>query len=183
MRQGGVEIVPCADMGEFPALVADPDMGWLLFAAGLDDHHIEQTLWRAQAARSDIEIGLLGARHDRRRAERWIRRGCAVYLELETSPRRVIEAMDLVHRLRVRVIDSIFHEGQHTGLSLPRVGLTRRERDVLQLLDHGHRNSEIAGFLHISENTVEYHIRHILQKLGVRNRMEACRQATVLGLI
>ncbi|MCD5352336.1 LuxR C-terminal-related transcriptional regulator [Kineosporia mesophila] len=66
---------------------------------------------------------------------------------------------------------------------MPRVGLTRRERDVLQLLDHGHRNSEIAGFLHISENTVEYHIRHILQKLGVRNRMEACRQAAVLGLI
>jgi len=50
--------------------------------------------------------------------------------------------------------------------------LTARERDVLQHLTLGASNREIAEALVVSENTVKYHLKNILQKLHVRNRAQ-----------
>ncbi len=53
--------------------------------------------------------------------------------------------------------------------------LTRREREVLELVAEGLTNKEIAARLVISENTVRAHLRNILDKLHVSNRMQAAR--------
>jgi DNA-binding NarL/FixJ family response regulator len=50
--------------------------------------------------------------------------------------------------------------------------LTRREEDVLELLQSGHSNAEIAHLLHVSVETVRTHARHVYRKLGVRTRRE-----------
>jgi DNA-binding NarL/FixJ family response regulator len=50
--------------------------------------------------------------------------------------------------------------------------LTPREADVLELLQGGHSNAEIAAALHISTETVRTHARHIYRKLGVSTRRE-----------
>jgi DNA-binding CsgD family transcriptional regulator len=51
--------------------------------------------------------------------------------------------------------------------------LTRRERQVLNLLAEGKTNAQIAGRLFISEGTVKSHLRHIMGKLGAGNRTDA----------
>ena len=51
--------------------------------------------------------------------------------------------------------------------------LTRRERQVLNLLADGKTNAQIAGRLFISEGTVKSHLRHIMEKLGASNRTDA----------
>jgi ATP/maltotriose-dependent transcriptional regulator MalT len=51
--------------------------------------------------------------------------------------------------------------------------LSRREAQVLDLVANGHTNEEVAGLLFISPVTVKAHLRHIYDKLGVRNRVEA----------
>ena len=61
--------------------------------------------------------------------------------------------------------------------------LTEREMELVSLLVIGKSNKEIAERLFISENTVKYHIRNILQKLGVQNRTEAAAYALKEGII
>ena len=51
--------------------------------------------------------------------------------------------------------------------------LSGRERDVFRLMAEGMSNGEIGDKLHISETTVKTHVTHILQKLGLRDRVQA----------
>lgn len=51
--------------------------------------------------------------------------------------------------------------------------LTAREREVWALIAEGLSNVQIASRLSLSENTVKFHVQHLYQKLGVKNRTEA----------
>lgn len=51
--------------------------------------------------------------------------------------------------------------------------LTQRESEVLARVSHGQQNKEIALALGIAVHTVEQHLKHIYQKLGIGNRTEA----------
>jgi DNA-binding NarL/FixJ family response regulator len=56
---------------------------------------------------------------------------------------------------------------------MPSEVLTPRELEVLGLVSQGLRNKEIAAALFVEESTIKVHIRHVLEKLGVRTRAEA----------
>ncbi len=61
--------------------------------------------------------------------------------------------------------------------------LAGREKDMLKLLAQGKSNKEIARHLHIVEDTVKTHVRHILAKLGAQSRTQAVLAAQRLGLV
>jgi len=61
--------------------------------------------------------------------------------------------------------------------------LSVREMEVLHCLAQGKTTAEIADELMISRNTVKTHIRHILEKLGAENRVEAVSRAMQRGLL
>jgi DNA-binding NarL/FixJ family response regulator len=61
--------------------------------------------------------------------------------------------------------------------------LTPRELEVLALVGHGATNAEIAAQLVVSENTVKFHMKNILQKLHARNRAEVVAFALRSGLL
>jgi len=61
--------------------------------------------------------------------------------------------------------------------------LTPREMDILQLVVDGKTNKEIAASLFITENTVKIHLRNILEKLHLQNRIQAAVYAVRQGLV
>ena len=61
--------------------------------------------------------------------------------------------------------------------------LTPREEEILKLVAEAHTNDEIGSLLHISKKTVERHRANILEKLGMRDRVQLTRYAIRRGLI
>ncbi len=61
--------------------------------------------------------------------------------------------------------------------------LTPRELEIVKLVAEGHTTDEIAATLVISKKTVEHHRSHILEKLGMRDRVELTRYAIRRGLV
>ena len=61
--------------------------------------------------------------------------------------------------------------------------LTPREEEIVKLVAEAHTNDEIAEFLHISKKTVERHRANVLEKLGMRDRVELTRYAIRRGLV
>ncbi|HEX9897629.1 MAG TPA: LuxR C-terminal-related transcriptional regulator, partial [Candidatus Methylomirabilis sp.] len=60
--------------------------------------------------------------------------------------------------------------------------LTRREREILGLIVDGLTNAEIAGRLHVSQNTVASHVKNLYSKIQVRSRSEATAWAVRRGI-
>src|SRR5215469_10858448 len=61
--------------------------------------------------------------------------------------------------------------------------LTAREVEVLKQVASGNRNRDIAGKLFITEETVKVHIKHIMEKLGAKDRTQAVAIAVRRGII
>lgn len=86
--------------------------------------------------------------------------------------------------LATRLLEEFARQGQQE-LEQPALEseLTEREKEVLQLLTEGASNKEIATSLYITENTVKYHLKNILQKLHLQNRVQAATYAVRKGLL
>jgi DNA-binding NarL/FixJ family response regulator len=74
-------------------------------------------------------------------------------------------------------------ERARSGERVPEDPLTPREQEVVKLIAEGHTSEEIAEMLVISKKTVERHRANILEKLGMRNRVELTRYAIRRGLV
>jgi DNA-binding NarL/FixJ family response regulator len=72
---------------------------------------------------------------------------------------------------------------RHAGGSRSTGPLTPREIEVLTLVARGGTNQQIARKLSISTSTVKRHIRHIVAKLGARDRVQAAVRAVKLGVL
>jgi DNA-binding NarL/FixJ family response regulator len=61
--------------------------------------------------------------------------------------------------------------------------LSKVEWDMLKLLVEGHTNREISTQVYLSQNTIKFHVRQMLQKTGTTNRTDLTRQAIQQGWV
>lgn len=69
------------------------------------------------------------------------------------------------------------------GAQAPAAELTWRQREVLEMIAAGMTYKEVGAALHVSENTVKYHMREILRRLHAKNREQVVAYALRHGLI
>jgi NarL family two-component system response regulator YdfI len=118
-----------------------------------------------------------------------LRAGVRAVLPSDVSPGQLVAALQAAASglvvLHPREVDAALPAGAPASPPLAELAepLTRREREVLQMLASGVGNKEIAAQLAISEHTVKFHVTSILGKLGAASRTEAVALAIRLGLI
>jgi len=116
----------------------------------------------------DVRLVVLANRPTPSECRQMLAFGATACLAKSTEARDVLHAIYLASRgLHVLPPAMITHYAP-TGPEL----LTPREADVLELLQNGRSNAEIAALLHVGVETVRTHTRRIYRKLGVRTRRE-----------
>lgn len=102
--------------------------------------------------------------------------GAKGYLLKQTESEEIINAIHTVSKngtsLAPCVTQALLQHMQHKQQQL-QANLSKREREVLDLIAKGKTNNDIANALFISIRTVKFHVSSILAKLNVKNRTEA----------
>ena len=112
--------------------------------------------------------------------QRALRAGAQGYLLKTMPPDQMVETIRQVHAGKKRIPEEI---ASHLAEHLADEPLTDREIEVLRHVSGGNRNRDIAQILFICEETVKVHIKHIMEKLGARDRTQAMAIAARRGFI
>jgi two-component system nitrate/nitrite response regulator NarL len=134
-----------------------------------------------RAAACDVPVVILTMSDSEDDMSAALRAGVKGYLLKDMEPEEVIDAIGRAARGEMVVASAMmlkFAQILQTGPKGSVMGdlvatLTERERQVLEHVASGQSNKVIAKELDISHNTVKLHVRHIMDKLNLRSRVEA----------
>ena len=112
--------------------------------------------------------------------QRALQAGARGYLLKNMPPSELVQVIRQVHAGKKRVPPEVAAQlAEHMSDE----DLTAREIDVLRQISGGNRNRDIGELLFISEETVKVHIKHIMDKLGAKDRTQAIAIAVRRGII
>jgi DNA-binding NarL/FixJ family response regulator len=112
--------------------------------------------------------------------QRALEAGARGYVLKNMPPSQLVEVIRHVHAGKKRVPAEVANQlAVHMGDE----ELTGREIEVLHQVASGNRNKDIADLLFIAEETVKVHIKHIMGKLGARDRTHAVTIAVRRGIL
>jgi two-component system response regulator DevR len=141
-------------------------------------------LEKARQLVPDLRTIVLSAHTDSSHIDAALGAGAAAYLAKTTHPD------DLASAVRQSFNHDYLTDGRAARPAISPVkssenqaNLTRREREILELVAEGHSNAQLARMLWVTEQTVKFHLSNIYRKLHVSNRTEASRWAQLNGLL
>jgi DNA-binding NarL/FixJ family response regulator len=102
-------------------------------------------------------------------ALRFLQAGAKGILRKTAGMPMILACLRTVSQSRSWMEDSVFRDSNRSD-RYPRSELTLREQQVLELVEQGFKNKEIAQELGIRPGTVKIHLKHIFEKTGVRGR-------------
>jgi DNA-binding NarL/FixJ family response regulator len=133
---------------------------------------------RMKALLPGVSVIMLTVYEDNERIFKALQAGACGYLLKRTRPEQLIQAIRDVHEGGAPMTSEIARRVVAAFQRPPReqeerIELSRREREVLELVSRGFSNREVAAHLSITFETVRYHLKQIYDKLHVRSRTEA----------
>jgi two-component system nitrate/nitrite response regulator NarL len=140
-----------------------------------------QVLDRLHERYPELKVVMLSAIEDRQIAAEALERGATAFLGKGIDP---ADVAPILHRIvrGERVTESLGTEASFGERVAADLGLSSREREILEFVAAGRSNNQIAGELWLSEQTIKYHLTNIYRKLDVSRRTEAARFAYDHGL-
>jgi DNA-binding NarL/FixJ family response regulator len=142
-----------------------------------------------QQRRPELRVLILSMHESEQYLYEALRAGASGYVVKNAADRDLVEACRATMRgepfLYPGAVSSLINDylrRAHNGEE-PRDPLTPRETEVIKLVAESYTNQQIAQALVISEKTVERHRANILEKLGMRDRVELTRYAIRNGLV
>ncbi len=149
-----------------------------------------QAVAELQKRRPELRVLILSMYDDERYFFEALKAGASGYVLKSAANRDLVEAIRAAMRgepffypAAVTALIRDYLERARSGEDVPEDPLTPREQEVVKLIAEGHTSEEIAEILVISKKTVERHRANILEKLGMRNRVELTRYAIRRGLV
>jgi DNA-binding NarL/FixJ family response regulator len=119
-------------------------------------------------------------------ALRFLQAGAKGIVRKSADTATVLSCLRAVSQGRSWMQDSVFRESSSVEAQV-RTDLTPREHQVMELVEQGFKNREIATELGIRPGTVKIHLKHIFEKTGVRGRhglaLNGLRQKGVISLL
>ncbi len=119
-------------------------------------------------------------------ALRFLQAGAKGIVRKSADTPTIVSCLRAVAQGRSWMQDSVFREASSLENQI-RTDLTSRERQVMELVEQGFKNREIAQELGIRPGTVKIHLKHIFEKTGVRGRhglaLNGLRQKGVISLL
>lgn len=158
--------------------LADSELDMVLL--GLHDLDASfDLLARIKAARPRLKMIVMGAETDEETIINAIASGAKGYLEETASPQQVIMCIDVVasgsiwapRKVLSTFVDRMLNPAENKPVQRHNLTFTKREEEVLKLLQAARSNREIARTLGIEERTVKSYIAKLIRKAGVENRI------------
>jgi DNA-binding NarL/FixJ family response regulator len=138
----------------------------------------------------DVRVLILSMHDNERYFFEALRAGASGYVLKSVADRDLVEACRAVMRgepflypAAVTALIRDYLERARSGEEPPEDPLTPRESEIVKLIAEGNTSREIADLLTISEKTVDRHRSNILEKLGMRDRVDLTRYAIRRGLV
>jgi len=150
-----------------------------------------EALRRIKNKMPETQIVMLTVSDDEDHLVEAIQGGAEGYLLKHLDSRTFMEALASLQRgeaamtgKSVKVLmNRLASQSARNAQKIPRVVLSPREIEILRLVAKGHSNAAISVQVSLSENTIKYHIKNILQKFGAHNRTEAVLAAVREGML
>ena len=150
-----------------------------------------ETLRRIRKKLPEIKVVMLTVSDEDDNLTKAVRAGASGYLLKNLNSDEFLNKLDglqrgevaMTHKTMTQLVNALSASEEQKHQHPNEGQLTARERDLLQLVAGGLSNREIAEELHISKNTVKYHMKNILQKMNLQNRAEAAAYAVRNGLV
>ena len=146
---------------------------------------------RIKAALPSTKIVVLTVSEEDQKLFEALRAGAQGYLLKNVEPEELFRTLRGVVRgeafvtpsMAAKILEEFARQVRPPQKGTPSAGLSPREREVLELLTRGSVNKEIAAALEISANTVKNHLKNIMEKLHLENRVQVVAYALREGLV
>ena len=146
---------------------------------------------RIKQTHPKVNVIMLTMHGDDYHAFEAIKAGASGYLVKSVTHDELVKAIEVVHRgesslhpaIAKKMMKGFVHMAEGKSDMPKAVGLTRREKEIIEQLCQGASNKEIAERLFISEKTVKSHLRSIFEKLDVSDRTQAVAYAFREGIV
>lgn len=137
-----------------------------------------------------LRVIMIGMETDRDLLLQAVREGIAGYLLMDATAAEIIAAVRFVISggavCPPELCQALFDQVAAERMGFEnhhQVGITRREQQLVDLIERGFTNKEIASSLNLSEQTVKNHIHRMSRKVGARNRLEVVSTLRTHGVL